>query len=96
MAGGGSTIEWRLKRRSSARLMDDIDDEASAILPFPLQNAMTRPARTAAAQQQRSEFLSLWAGQGLRLVRRLPAEELVRRLAEETAAALGDAEGAPG
>ena len=78
------------------RLMDDIDDEAAAILPFPLQNAMTRPARTAAAEQQRSEFLSLWAGQGVRLSRRLPAEELVRRLAEETALAIGDAGGAAG
>ena len=78
------------------RLMDDIDDEADAILPFPLQNAMTRPARTAAAEHQRSEFLSLWAGQGVRLSRRLPAEELVRRLAEETAVAIADAKGATG
>lgn len=54
-----------------------------AILPFPLQNALTRPLRTAAAKQGRAEFLSLWAGQGLRMARRQPAAELVARLARE-------------
>jgi nitronate monooxygenase len=54
-----------------------------AILPFPLQNALTRPLRTAAAKQGRAEFLSLWAGQGVRLARRQSAAELIARLANE-------------
>src|SRR3989442_1179056 len=54
------------------------------ILPFPLQNTLTRPLRTAAAQQGRAEYLSLWAGQGLRLARRQSASELVARLERET------------
>ena len=66
------------------RLMDDIDREPDAILPFPLQNAMTRPARNAAAAQDRSEYLSLWAGQGVRLARQLPAADLVKQIANET------------
>jgi nitronate monooxygenase len=70
------------------RLMEDIDREPRAILPFPLQNALTRPARTAAARDDRAEYLSLWAGQGVRLARRLPAEVLVRQLAEETTRAV--------
>ncbi len=70
------------------RLMADIEADAAAILSFPLQNAVTRPARTAAASQNRAEFLSLWAGQGVRLSRRLPAEELVKKIAQETATAL--------
>jgi len=70
------------------RLMDAIDDEPDAILPFPRQNALTRPARTAAARQDRAEYLSLWAGQGVRMARPLPAEALVKQLAEETALAI--------
>jgi nitronate monooxygenase len=70
------------------RLMDDIDREPGAILAFPLQNALTRPARTAAARDDRAEYLSLWAGQGVRLARRLPAEVLVKQLAEETTRAI--------
>ena len=59
-----------------------------AILPFPLQNALTRPLRRAAGQAGRAEFLSLWAGQGLGLAQRRPAAELVARLVAETEAAI--------
>ena len=73
------------------RFMTEVDraDAPGAILPFPLQNALTRPLRTAAARQGRAEFLSLWAGQGVRLARRQSASALVARLAAETAAAVG-------
>jgi len=57
---------------------------ADHVLPFPLQNTLTRPLRTAAAKQARPEYLSLWAGQGLRLARRQSASELIARLARET------------
>jgi nitronate monooxygenase len=71
------------------RFMTEVErDAADAILPFPWQNALTRPLRSAAARQGRAEFLSLWAGQGLRLARRQSAADLVARLADETAAAL--------
>ena len=59
-----------------------------SVLPFPLQNALTRPLRTAASTQGRAEFLSLWAGQGVRMVRRMSAADLVAKLAEETDAAI--------
>jgi nitronate monooxygenase len=70
------------------RFMEQVDRDPEAILPFPLQNALTRPLRTAAAKAGRAEFLSLWAGQGLRLARREPAAQLVARLAAETDAAV--------
>ena len=71
------------------RFMTEVEREGdAAILPFPLQNALTRPLRSAAAGQGRAELLSLWAGQGVRLARRQPAAELVARLAKETAAAV--------
>ncbi|MGH7404467.1 MAG: NAD(P)H-dependent flavin oxidoreductase [Candidatus Methylomirabilales bacterium] len=67
------------------RFMTEVDraDGAEAILPFPLQNALTRPLRNAAAQQGRGEFLSLWAGQGVRLARRQSAAKLIAQLAHE-------------
>lgn len=72
------------------RFMTAVDRAGSpeAILPFPIQNALTRPLRSAAARQGRAEFLSLWAGQGLRMARRQPAAALVARLADETEAAV--------
>ena len=67
------------------RFMREIDSnqDTNVILPFPIQNALTRPLRTAAAKQGRAEFLSLWAGQGVRLARRQSAQDLIVRLAGE-------------
>lgn len=44
--------------------------EASGVepLPFPLQNAVTRDIRDAASQQNNPEYMSLWAGQGTRML----------------------------
>jgi nitronate monooxygenase len=70
------------------RFMQHVERDPQAILPFPLQNALTRPLRTAAAKAGRAEFLSLWAGQGTRMARRQSAAELVARLAGETEEAI--------
>jgi nitronate monooxygenase len=58
----------------------------SAILPYPLQNALTRSMRSAAAAQGNAEFLSLWAGQGVARSRQMPAGDLVAKLLEESEA----------
>jgi nitronate monooxygenase len=75
------------------RFMTEVEARGPAAnLGFPAQNALTRPLRTEAAKQNRPEFLSLWAGQGLRMGRREGAAELVRRVAtelEEAIARLG-------
>lgn len=70
------------------RFMREVDrpDALDAILPYPLQNALTRPLRNAAAKQGRPEYLSLWAGQGLGLARRQSAADLIEQLANEAAA----------
>lgn len=92
---GGREDETRVTRAFSGRparglvnsLMNLIDAEADAILPFPAQNALTRPIRTAAATRDDANHLSLWAGQGVRMARSLPAAELVAALSEELASA---------
>jgi nitronate monooxygenase len=72
------------------RAMEEIDAAADdgSILPYPLQNMLTRPMRNAAAKLGRAEYLSLWAGQGVRLARRQSAKELIARLVNETDAAI--------
>jgi len=67
--------------------MQDADALGSDILPYPLQNALTRPMRTAGGKSGNINVLSLWAGQGAPLARRESTAELIRRLARETAAA---------
>jgi nitronate monooxygenase len=60
-----------------------LEGQEKIILPFPLQNALTRPMRTAAAKLGESGFLSLFVGQGVTRARAMPAAELVSRLVAE-------------
>lgn len=55
-----------------------------APLPFPTQNTLTSDIRKAAAEQERPEFMSLWAGQGTRLLRsQQNAEDIVHSIINE-------------
>ena len=56
------------------------------LLPYPLQNLLTRPMRTAAAKLGEAGYLSMWAGTGVTRARSLPAGELVDRLLDEMSA----------
>ena len=57
-----------------------VETQRDGILPYPFQNSLTRPMRTAAAQKGLAGYLSLWAGQGVARATSLPAGELVARL----------------
>lgn len=90
---GASEQQTRLTRAFSGRparglvnrFMTEVESAGpGAILPFPLQNALTRALRRAAAEADRAEFLSLWVGQGLRLARRGTTAEIVARIVADT------------
>lgn len=95
---GASPARTRVTRAFSGRpargivntFMEAGDTAAApdAVLPFPYQNALTRPMRTAAAKQGKAEYLSLWAGQGVGLTRRMTTAQLMQALMAETEAAL--------
>jgi nitronate monooxygenase len=86
-------VESRLTRAFSGRparglvnrVMAKVEDPAAApaVLPFPWQNALTRPMRSAATKQNKTDYLSLWAGQAVRLLRRRKAADLVTSLVTE-------------
>ena len=85
-AKSGTTVITRAYSGRPARgLHNEFIDLASeeAIMPFPLQNALTRAMRSAAAEKGEAGFLSLWAGTGVARARALPAGELVKTLMEE-------------
>lgn len=56
--------------------------------PYPIQNSLTTPIRQAAAKANRGEFLSLWAGQGVGMIRSMAAGDLIACLMRETRVAL--------
>jgi nitronate monooxygenase len=52
-------------------------------ISFPWQNELTRVMRNAAAKRGDKELLSLWAGQGTRLARRMTVAQLMAALEAE-------------
>jgi nitronate monooxygenase len=60
-----------------------LDLREADLPPYPVMNALTTEIRRACAASGDSSCLSLWAGQGVGLVRELRAEQLVAVLATE-------------
>jgi nitronate monooxygenase len=73
----------RAARGIKNRFLIEVGEYEEELPPFPVQNALTRDVRTAAQRQDRPEFMSLWAGQAVRLARPTKAAELVRSVVEE-------------
>jgi nitronate monooxygenase len=93
-AHGDTTVITRAFSGRPARGLENafitgLAGKEETILPYPIQNALTRPMRTAAGQRGDARYLSLWAGTGVARARPLPAGELVRTLMAEASAALG-------
>ncbi|HVG26995.1 MAG TPA: nitronate monooxygenase [Acidobacteriaceae bacterium] len=63
-------------------------EAAAATLPYPWQNALTRPLRAEGVRRNIADVLSLWAGQAAPLARSESVAELMARLAAETRAVL--------
>ncbi|SFP57450.1 nitronate monooxygenase [Geopseudomonas sagittaria] len=76
----------RLARGIANDFMRRLAAEEDQVPAYPVQNALTGDIRQAAVRQGRSEYLSLWAGQGAAMARPLPAAALVQTLMEELAA----------
>jgi nitronate monooxygenase len=78
-----SAFSGRPARGLLNTFISKLEGKEKIILPFPLQNALTRPMRAAAAQLGESRYLSLFVGQGVTRARAMPAAELVQRLVAE-------------
>jgi nitronate monooxygenase len=84
----GSTVITRVFSGRPARALPNafiskLEGKEKMILPFPLQNALTRPMRNAAAKLGESGYLSLFVGQGVTRARPMPAPALMSRLVAE-------------
>jgi len=67
----------RLARGLKNRFTEDLHAHEAEWPDYPIQNALTHDIMQAAARQNRSEFMALWAGQGCPLCTDKPAGELV-------------------
>jgi len=86
-ASAGTTITRAFSGRPARgirnRYIERADTPDFPLLAFPIQNKATGPMRAAAAKQGNGDFMSLWAGQSYSLARKMSAQALVVRIAEE-------------
>ena len=73
----------RMARGLSNEFIEKWNAAGMEHLPYPWQNAFTQPMRRAAAAAKQAGLLSLWAGQGLGLMRETTASQLMKELQEE-------------
>lgn len=66
------------------RMARELAPYEAELPPYPVQNALTRDVRSAAARAGNAELMSLWAGQGTRMATDLPAAQVFRRIVRET------------
>ncbi|MBT2688867.1 nitronate monooxygenase [Bacillus sp. ISL-47] len=74
----------KLARGISNRFTEEM--EGQQLLPYPLQNDMTASLRKQAAKLEHPEFMSLWAGQGVRMAEEITVKELMLKLVKGTEA----------
>lgn len=70
----------RLARGQRNALMDWVDAQPQAILPYPYQNWLTGVLKKAAMAAGRADLMSLWSGQAVGLLRHHGAAELMDEL----------------
>jgi nitronate monooxygenase len=78
----------RHARMIRTRLLSALENAGAGPAPYPAQGLLQLDLRAAGAEQGRADLLFLLAGQAAGLSRRLPAAELVARLAAECENAL--------
>jgi nitronate monooxygenase len=70
-------------RGIQTQFMEGMREYHGTIPPYPVQNALTRDIRQAAAKQNNPDYMSLWAGQCLRLATNNSADTIVRQTVEQ-------------
>lgn len=65
------------------RFMDVMHESERQVPAYPVQNALTGAIRAQAAKLNETELMSLWAGQGVAMVRAMPAARLLETLVTE-------------
>jgi nitronate monooxygenase len=80
-----TTLTWAFSGRPARGIRNRFMAEvgSTGIPPYPLQNALTRDIRDAAAKQGQADFLSLWAGQAVGMATGKPAAEVATDIIEE-------------
>jgi len=71
-------------RGLSNRYIEEMEALTEGPMPYPLQYALSGAIRRKAAEQGNPDFLAMWSGQGVGMLRELSAADLLSALVSET------------
>ncbi|ACO45834.1 nitronate monooxygenase [Deinococcus deserti] len=91
--GGDTVLTRAFSGRTARGLRNAFSDRVAHPLPYPYQNALTRPLRSAGAQAGQADVLSLWAGEGFALARQGPATQVLEALTPDPSGTPGSPAG---
>ncbi|HEX6594923.1 MAG TPA: nitronate monooxygenase [Bacillota bacterium] len=66
------------------KFMSTMEKYESKLPPYPYQNSLTKKIRSAAAEQNNKDFMSLWSGQSPRLSKNITVNELINHIVKES------------
>ncbi|CDZ77921.1 Nitronate monooxygenase [Legionella massiliensis] len=78
-----TAFSGRLARGIRNKFIDRMEADKKNILPYPIQNAVTRAMRNEAAKQNCTDFMSMWAGQSAYLCEEMSVANLFSKLTTE-------------
>ena len=79
-----TVISGKPARGLANRYIQDMEALEDGPMPYPLQYALSGAIRQKAAQQGNSDFLAMWSGQGVGMLREMSAADLLKALVLET------------
>ncbi len=71
-------------RGLSNRYIEDMEALEDGPMPYPLQYALSGAIRRKAVEQGNPDFLAMWSGQGVSMLKEMAAADLLRTLVKET------------
>ena len=77
-------VSGRPARAIRNRYIEEVEALGETLLPYPAQYSVSRILRKSAAERDDSGFMSMWAGQGIGLIRNQPVDEFMRDLVESS------------
>lgn len=80
-----SAISGKPARGIRNRYVNEVEALDEALLPYPLQYALSGALRSKATLTGNPDFLVMWSGQGVGMIEEKPAGDLVESLMQETA-----------
>ena len=79
-----SAVSGKPARGISNRYIREMEAHEEELMPYPLQYALSSAIRKKAAEEENTDFLAMWSGQGIGMLRELSAEELLKTLVQES------------